>query len=181
MGPESTSKDSLLLSSPKNLKTSDLKILANAFIERDYSDGESRKIKFREDGNPKRLLNRIENELLRSSIGEINLIFDQLNENKFSYFLESIFLMLTCFITGNEKINLTAFKKTLDRVTELIDQQNKEIFIPRGLQLLNPHRTGFRNLQIVVYDISEYLPKQNKKKINTPEFKTFVTRNTTAV
>ena len=55
----------------------------------------------------------------------------------------------------------TKFDKTSKRLDKLIDQQNKELFIPRGLQILPPKRSGYRNIQIVIYKIPPH-PKSLK-------------------
>ena len=60
----------------------------------------------------------------------------------------------------------TRYDAHLKRLNELIDSQNVEVFIPRGLQLLPPLRTGLRCLQIVIYDIDYYLQRQNSNNSN---------------
>lgn len=170
--PELTAKSS---TKTKNIhvctkiSTNDLKISGNAFIERDFSKGHSRNVVFDLSKHPDRLLERIENDLLIKSITEINYILSYLNTTSFFYFLESIFLLFTGFIFASSftffkksPIKFTKYDRQVERLNEIIDGQNKDIYLPRGLQLLSPMRSGFRNLQIVIYDIEEYLPVLEK-------------------
>ena len=64
----------------------------------------------------------------------------------------------------------TKFDTTSKRLDKLIDSQNKEMFIPRGLQILSPKRSGYRNIQIVIYKIPPH-PKSivsaNHQKVIT--------------
>lgn len=59
------------------IETKDLKILGNAFIERDYFAGKSFHVKFNCEDYPKRLQSRIGKMALKSCVGEINLIFSE--------------------------------------------------------------------------------------------------------
>lgn len=79
------------------------------------------------------------------------------NKTKPNFFLETILLPLLCFTFNSKKFSHTKYDKVLQRIEDLIDKQNNEVFLPLGLQLLSPVRSGFRNLQIVVYDISRFL------------------------
>jgi len=146
--------------SPPNgsIETKDLLIQGNAFIERDYAHGHSRRVIFETEKHPERLSSRIESKVLVSCIKEINVIFSELNTVSFLSFLESVFLLFTCFSFSFGGLRLTKYDRKVERLLELIDRQNQDVFLPRGLQLLSPLRSGFRNLQIVIYDIEAYLP-----------------------
>jgi len=153
-----------------NMNSTDMKILGNAFIYRDLSDGKSRSLKYDTKCFPKELTHRIEKSEFYSCIREINLVLSPLNQTSIFNFLESMFLLLTCFITSNKMFRWTRYDSHLKRLNELIHSQNKEVFIPRGLQLLPPLRTGLRCLQIVIYDIDHYIDKlgvePNNQNIN---------------
>ena len=140
--------------------------LPHAFIYRDLSNGKSRSLKYDTKSFPKELTNRIEKSEFYSCIREINLVLSPLNQTSIFNLLESIFLLLTCFISSNRMFRWTRYDAHLKRLNELIDSQNVEVFIPRGLQLLPPLRTGLRCLQIVIYDIDYYIQKQNNNTNN---------------
>lgn len=125
-------------------------VVGNAFVQRDYSDGESRDINFESEKFPPQLENRLEPQVFTQCINEINFIFKPLAKKTSYNLIESWVSMFTCFLWR------TRFSKTIARLDDLLDQQNKEIFIPRGLQILNPYRTGFRNIQIVMYKIPQH-------------------------
>lgn len=147
------------------INTHDLKILGNAFIERDYSSGWSNHVIFETNKHPAKLLDRIEKDVLESCIREINLIYSTLNKQHFIYFLESLFMFLTFFLFSSKLCRYTYYDKQIKRLNELIDSQNLDVFLPRGLQILSPMRNGMRNLQIVIYDIEHYLLENETKEL----------------
>lgn len=136
-------------------------VVGNAYVQRDYSSGESRNIEFEVDKFPPQLHNRLEMNVFRTCIGEINLVFKPLGKRTCYNFIESWLTMFTCFLVP------TKFQKVIQRLDDLLDQQNREIFIPRGLQILSPYRTGFRNVQIVMFKIPPHPDSQKAQTATT--------------
>merc|ERR1719454_2164729 len=93
------------------VETKDLLIQGNAFIERDYAHGRSRRVIFETEKHPERLSSRIESKVLVSCIKEINVIFSELNTVSFLSFLESVFLLFTCFSFSFGGLRLTKYDR----------------------------------------------------------------------
>jgi len=155
---ESTSQNDEKTELIEKKSTEKFQVVGNAFIQRDYSNRESRDLMFEVSKFPPQLDNRIEKENFESAIREINLALAPLNKKNSRNFLESWVSMFTCMLIP------TKFDTTSKRLDKLIDSQNKELFIPRGLQILPPKRSGYRNIQIVIFKI----PPHPKSLIDKP-------------
>lgn len=144
------------------IETKNLPILGNAFIERDYMSGKSYHVKFNIEDYPNRLTSRIDKRALKSCIGEINLIFQEVNRTSPLFLLETSVLLITCFVPTRKKFRQTKYDKILQRLDILLDKQNNEVFLPLGLQILSPLRSGFRSLQICIYDINRFIVEEEE-------------------
>ena len=84
------------------VKKSDNKfeVVGNAFIQRDYTNKESRDILFEVSKFPPQLDNRLEKDNFESAILEINLALEPLNQKNVKNFLESWVSMVTCMLSA---------------------------------------------------------------------------------
>ena len=75
-------------------------VVGNAFIQRDYTNRESRDLLFEVSKFPPQLDNRLEKDNFESVIREINLALEPLNQKNVKNFLESWISMFTCMLSA---------------------------------------------------------------------------------
>ncbi|XP_035675021.1 golgin subfamily A member 7-like [Branchiostoma floridae] len=121
--------------------------IQKVFIQRDFSEGTGCKFQSK---FPPELEGRIERTAFEATITRINELFGEAERVGGATYCEGCMGCLTAYL-----IYLcidTHYEKVLKRIARHIQEQNENIYIPRGLQLVDPIERGLRVLEIVIYD-----------------------------
>ncbi|KAL6079127.1 hypothetical protein QOT17_001273 [Balamuthia mandrillaris] len=113
-------------------------------IERDYSRGVLTQFK---DILPPELSSRVTEEEFSRTIGEINRLFRHAEELTVTSCLESCFGLITLFslylcITDR-------YTESLQRLEAFLEDENNNVYRPKGLVWLNPLSNGLLYIQIL--------------------------------
>lgn len=123
---------------------------AKVFVERDYSRGTSCRF---QTNFPPELDGKIEQSQFEQTVNHINGIFDEAERVGPRTYLEGCMGCVTAYL-----IFLcihTKYNKCLKRLAEYINEQNQNVFIPRGLMITNPMDRGLRVIEIVIVNQGE--------------------------
>lgn len=115
------------------------------FVQRDFSDGMFVKFQSR---LPPELEGKIERQAYESTITKINNFYADAEALKGSAYCENFFACLTCYFSMF--CIKTHYDKVLDKLSTYIEEQNRKVYIPRNLLLINPIERGLRTLEIVI-------------------------------
>lgn len=115
------------------------------FLQRDFSDGTS--VKF-QNKFPQELEGKIDRSVLERTINAINEIYAEAESLSSRTYCESCFACMTAYIAY--LCMDTYYEKCLKRVARYIEEQNKTVFIPQGLMVIDPAERGLRVLEICI-------------------------------
>jgi len=115
------------------------------FIQRDYSEGTN--IKFLTKC-PQELEERIDKSLFEETISKLNSYYVEAEKATSRAYCESCLACITAYIAY--VCMETHYEKCLKRIKAFIDQQNKDIYIPKGLLITDPIERGLRVIEIAV-------------------------------
>ncbi|CAG5118010.1 unnamed protein product [Candidula unifasciata] len=118
------------------------------FVQRDFSDGISVKFQTR---YPPELEGRIDRTIYETTINKINEMFAEAESLGSRTCCESCFACLTAYISL--MCMDTLYEKTLKNVRRYIEEQNQNIYMSRGVMLIDPAERGLRILEINISSI----------------------------
>ena len=119
------------------------------FVQRDYSRGTN--CRFITE-MPVELQGKIEDQTFVHTVQGINEIMDDAERIGFASYFENClgcltgYLSLLCFETH--------YNKCLKRLTEYVNQQNSDVFVPRGLMIINPTERGLRVIEVCILSVA---------------------------
>jgi len=114
-----------------------------AFVERDYSRGLA--IRFSID-LPKQLDGLIDVDVWEKTIGTINAEFAEADMVGLRSVGETVLSLFSCYIS---RLFLPSrYQKQLDKIRRYIERQNRSVFIPAGLYLIDPMERGLRVIEV---------------------------------
>ncbi|XP_070539887.1 golgin subfamily A member 7-like [Ptychodera flava] len=120
-------------------------VVSKVFIQRDYSDGTGVKFQTR---FPQELEGKIDQSNFQYTINEINEIFSEAEAVGSRAYCEGCLACLTAytiFICMD-----THYQKCLKRIALFAQDQNENIYLPRGLMITDPMERGLRVIEICV-------------------------------
>lgn len=115
------------------------------FIQRDFSDGTA--VRF-QNKFPQELEGKIDRVTLERTINTINEIYLEAESLSGRTYCESCFACLTAYLAY--LCMDTYYEKCLKRVAQYIDEQNKTVYVPQGLMIVDPAERGLRVLEICI-------------------------------
>lgn len=117
------------------------------YVHRDYSQGLTLRYS---TAMPPLLQGRIPDDLFEAAIGNINQILAAAERGSMSAYAESFCACLTGYL-----IYLcmdTLYERSLKEVSQLIEEYNRTVFMPRRLMLIDPSQRGLRVIEIVMFN-----------------------------
>ncbi|KAL8560274.1 hypothetical protein ACOMHN_006005 [Nucella lapillus] len=115
------------------------------FIQRDFSDGTA--VRF-QNKFPQELEGKVDRATLERTINTINEIYLEAESLSGRTYCESCFACLTAYLAY--VCMDTYYEKCLKRVARYIDEQNKTLYVPQGLMIVDPGERGLRVLEICI-------------------------------
>jgi hypothetical protein len=116
------------------------------FVQRDYCDGTA--VKF-QTKFPQELEGKIDRNTFESTVNELNAMYNEAESLSARTYCENCFACLTAYL-----IFLcmdTHYEKILKKISRYIQDQNTNVYIPRGLLLVDPVERGLRVLEICLF------------------------------
>ncbi|ESO90358.1 hypothetical protein LOTGIDRAFT_233845 [Lottia gigantea] len=113
------------------------------FIQRDFSEGTA--VKF-QNKFPPELRGKVEESQFQSTINTINEIYGEAESLSMRTYCESCFACLTAYLAY--LCMDTYYEKCLKKVKRYIEDQNKTIYVPHGIMLVDPVERGLRTLEV---------------------------------
>ncbi|XP_041368206.1 golgin subfamily A member 7-like isoform X2 [Gigantopelta aegis] len=115
------------------------------FLHRDYIDGTG--IKF-QNKFPSELEGKIERNQFEQTINTLNQMYVEAETLGGRTYCESCFACLTAYLAY--LCMDTYYEKCLKKINRYIEEENKNVFVPRGLMLIDPVERGLRVLEICI-------------------------------
>ncbi|XP_064600351.1 golgin subfamily A member 7-like isoform X2 [Liolophura sinensis] len=115
------------------------------FVHRDFSEGTS--VRF-QTKFPQDLDGRIDRAAFDRTVSRINEIFVKAESLGGRTYCESCMACLTAYLSY--LCVDTYYEKCLKEISRFIEEQNKTVYVPRGLMLVDPVERGLRVLEICV-------------------------------
>ncbi|KAJ3150787.1 Golgin sub A member 7B [Geranomyces michiganensis] len=97
---------------------------------------------------PPELQGRVEPAVLRDTVEQINAMLRKASMVSVRTVVSNLLACLTLYITDMCRKTKTA--KTMDRISKFVKTQNQKYFLPAGLQIVDPRKTGLLHLDIIV-------------------------------
>ncbi|KAJ3217750.1 hypothetical protein HDU67_007305 [Dinochytrium kinnereticum] len=97
---------------------------------------------------PASLTSRLPAEVFGATIGRINEMLAEASRTSFKAIMKAVgaFLFSTDLITASD------YDKALENLTAFLDNENKKTFEPAGLHIVDPRRTAFLHIEILIMD-----------------------------
>jgi len=115
------------------------------FVDRDYSQGLTPRF-VRE--LPQTLEGIINRQDWEEVIDTINREFAMAERVCASSAAETVFALLSCYIT--RLFAPTMYEKQLEKIRQYINEQNRKVFLPVGLHMLDPMERGLRIIEVSI-------------------------------
>ena len=122
-------------------------VTRKVFVQRDYSHGVG--VRFAATF-PADLSGRIDDESFNYLISKVNRLFDEAERLSLFSILDSLVGCLTAYL-----IFLcydSYYDRCLKRVSRLIEDQNEQVWKPKGLLLTDPKDRGLRCIEITIFE-----------------------------
>jgi len=114
-------------------------------VPRDYSEGELCQFS---TAFPKELEGKIDPQVLRKAVDEINSVLRDAESINRHHVLESLVGCLTCYISY---LFITSYyQKCLIRLRKYLEDENEKSFLPKGLLIRDPAETALQHLEIII-------------------------------
>ncbi|KAM9134277.1 golgin subfamily A member 7B [Pangshura tecta] len=138
--PERTAHDLQELRRSASLAT-------KVFVQRDYSDGTlcQFQTKF-----PLELDSRLERQLFEETVKTLNGFYAEAEKIGGSSYLEGCLACATAYFIF--LCMETHYEKVLKKISKYIQEQNEQVYAPRGLLLTDPVERGMRVIEISIYE-----------------------------
>ncbi|KAI1727357.1 golgin subfamily A member 7/ERF4 family domain-containing protein [Ditylenchus destructor] len=142
------------------------------FVERDYSQGLA--VRFIKDF-PSSLEGIVSRDDWEETIETINAEFTVAEQVCLASVAETVLGLFSCYIS--RLFFPTRYQKQLDKVRRYIDVQNKRIFLPVGLCLLDPMERGLRIIEINILSTGRVISSSPSPSSTTPMITQSITNN----
>ncbi|XP_072026743.1 golgin subfamily A member 7-like isoform X2 [Amphiura filiformis] len=119
--------------------------IGKVFIQRDYSEGTQ--VRFHTK-LPADLCDRIDQSTFESTINRLNEIYADAESLGARTYMEGCFSCMTAYtlLLCME----THYDKCLKKAALYLQQQNDEVYVPRGLLITDPFERGLRVIEIAI-------------------------------
>uniref|UniRef100_A0A915ETK5 Ras modification protein ERF4 n=1 Tax=Ditylenchus dipsaci TaxID=166011 RepID=A0A915ETK5_9BILA len=133
------------------------------FVDRDYSHGLP--VRFIKDYPPS-LDGIVSREDWEETIETINNEFAKAEQVCLGSIAETLFGLCTCYIS--RLFFPTRYEKQLDKIRRYIEAQNKRLFLPVGLCMLDPMERGLRIIEINILSTGRLVSHTSSPTPNCP-------------
>ncbi|XP_077679012.1 golgin subfamily A member 7B [Eretmochelys imbricata] len=122
-------------------------LATKVFVQRDYSDGTlcQFQTKF-----PLELDSRLERQLFEETVKTLNGFYAEAEKIGGSSYLEGCLACATAYFIF--LCMETHYEKVLKKISKYIQEQNEQVYAPRGLLLTDPVERGMRVIEISIYE-----------------------------
>ncbi|CAM4704245.1 golgin subfamily A member 7B [Lepidochelys kempii] len=122
-------------------------LATKVFVQRDYSDGTlcQFQTKF-----PLELDSRLERQLFEETVKTLNGFYAEAEKIGGSSYLEGCLACATAYFIF--LCMETHYEKVLKKIAKYIQEQNEQVYAPRGLLLTDPVERGMRVIEISIYE-----------------------------
>ncbi|KAJ2857705.1 hypothetical protein GGI22_003452, partial [Coemansia erecta] len=114
-------------------------------IERDYSQGMARQFSL---AVPTQLGTRVDEHRFKRFVRRINLMLREAEDSTLRNVAEGCLAFATLYLST--LIIKPHFNKTLDRISKFVEAENKAIFRPAGLMVIDPRQTAFMFIEVLL-------------------------------
>ncbi|VDL92824.1 unnamed protein product [Schistocephalus solidus] len=117
------------------------------FVQRDFSEGTA--VRFQTSPLPPRLSGKISPEEFAKAISELNQLFDEAESLSAAVVCENItaclfaYMLFLCMPTHYER-STCELEQVLEKISYRVIQLNSEVFVPKGLLMIDPAERGLR-------------------------------------
>ncbi|KAJ1666905.1 hypothetical protein IW140_003323 [Coemansia sp. RSA 1813] len=118
-------------------------------IERDYSHGVARQFSLTV---PTQLGVRVDEHRFKRFVRRINLMLKEAEESTLRNVAEGCLAFATLYLST--LVIKPHFNKTLDRISKFVEAENKTVFRPAGLMVIDPRQTAFMFIEVLLLDHS---------------------------
>ncbi|XP_032632055.1 golgin subfamily A member 7B [Chelonoidis abingdonii] len=122
-------------------------LATKVFVQRDYNDGTlcQFQTKF-----PLELDSRLERQLFEETVKTLNGFYTEAEKIGGSSYLEGCLACATAYFIF--LCMETHYEKVLKKISKYIQEQNEQVYAPRGLLLTDPVERGMRVIEISIYE-----------------------------
>jgi len=113
------------------------------FIQRDYNDGTA--VKFQSKFPPE-LEGKIDKSEFEKTIGQLNEMYAEAEALSSRTYCESCCACLTGYVLY--LCMETYYEKMLKKIARFVHEQNENIYLNRGIQIIDPTERGLRVIEI---------------------------------
>ncbi|KAK6174503.1 hypothetical protein SNE40_017767 [Patella caerulea] len=131
------------MSEMENLAALPVNQCIKIFVQRDFTDGTA--VKF-QNKYPPELRGKIEESQFSQTLNTLNGLYAEAESLSSRTYCESCFACLTAYLAY--LCMDTYYEKCLKKVNRYIEEQNKTVYVPRGVMLVDPVERGLRVLEI---------------------------------
>ncbi|KAI9502803.1 Golgin subfamily A member 7/ERF4 [Coemansia spiralis] len=114
-------------------------------IERDYSHGVARQFSLTV---PAQLSSRIDEQRMRRFVRRINAMLAEAEGATLRNIVEGCLAYATLYLST--LIIRPHYAKTIDRISRFVESENKALFQPAGLLIIDPRQTAYMFIEILV-------------------------------
>lgn len=115
------------------------------FVQRDYADGTA--VKF-QTKFPQDLEGKIDKTTFETTVNELNAMYTDAEALNARTYCENCFACLTAYVVF--LCMDTHYEKVLKKIGRYIQDQNNNVYVPRGILLIDPVERGLRVLEICI-------------------------------
>lgn len=116
------------------------------FLQRDYTNGTA--VRF-SDEFPTELRGRVSESDFKATMDHINEIFDEAEALSCRTYAEGCLACVTGYLI--HCCCKTHYEKCVEKVARYIDEQNRNVFEPKGIVLGDPMDRGLRCIEVNIY------------------------------
>ncbi|KAJ2723885.1 Golgin sub A member 7 [Coemansia sp. Benny D115] len=113
-------------------------------VERDYSTGVSRRFTVKV---PEQLVGKLDEHKFKKFVRRINNLLASAEDATLRNVLEGCLAYATLYLST--LVIKPHFKKTIDRISKLVQRENEELFRPAGYLVIDPKQTAYMFIEIV--------------------------------
>ncbi|KAJ2554889.1 Golgin sub A member 7 [Coemansia sp. RSA 1933] len=114
-------------------------------IERDYSQGVTRQFSLTV---PAQLGARVDEHRFKRFVRRINIMLREAENSTLRNVAEGCLAFATLYLST--LVIKPHFNKTLDRISSFVDAENKAVFCPAGLMVIDPRQTAFMFIEVLL-------------------------------
>nr|XP_039251058.1 golgin subfamily A member 7-like [Styela clava] len=122
-------------------------IKKRVYVQRDYSFG--MKVMFH-TRMPEELDGRLDQDLFANTINRLNDLYTEGETTNGCIFCEGCFACLTAYLAY--LCMDTHYEKVVKKAAKFLDDENQNVYAPRGILIKNPIESGLRSIEILIFE-----------------------------